>query len=193
VVAGLCFWDGLQWYKGALLEPRRSPALKWFARAARITVAVSLAGFNLAFAWDARQTYESFSALNFPGAMQVRVEPGKAAALRAIVGRINSSCGALVTEPGLFSFHLWTGKPTPVGLDHQVWMSLLDDAGQEAIVREIAGDSRACVVYRQDIANLWTHGTDVSAKPLVRFIHDNFQTVLEGEGYSLMMRRSPMN
>jgi hypothetical protein len=153
-----------------------------------VTAALLIAGLNLAFAWDARRTYESFRALNFPGARHVSVEPDKAAALRAIVSRINTSCGTLVTIPGLFSFHLWTGKPSPLGLDHQVWMSLLDDASQNAAVREIERDPQACVVYRQDVIDLWTNGTDVSAKPVVRFIRENFQTVLEGYGYRLMMR-----
>jgi hypothetical protein len=57
-------------------------------------------------------------------------------------------------------------------MDHQLWISLLDDAAQTAIVREIALDPRACVVYRQDVVDLWTKGTDVSAKPLVRFIRE---------------------
>ena len=156
--------------------------------AENVPVALLIAGLNLAFALDARRNYESFSALNFPGASHVRVEPDKAAALRAIVSRINSSCGTLVTEPGLFSFHLWTGKPSLPGVDHQVWMSLLDDATQDTIVQEIARDPRACVVYRQDVFDVWTRGTDVSAKPAVRFIRENFQTVLKGYGYCLMMR-----
>jgi hypothetical protein len=70
-------------------------------------------------------------------------------------------------------------------------MSLVDDAAQESIVREIAHDPRACVVYQEDVVDSWTHGADVSGKPLVRFIRENFQTVLEGSGYCLMMRSRP--
>jgi hypothetical protein len=162
-----------------------------------VTTAVTASGtvliavLYLAFAWNARRIYESFSALDFPGARHVRVEPDKAAALRAIVSRINSSCGTLVTEPGLFSFHLWTGKPSPPGVDHQVWMSLLDDASQNAIVQELARDPRACVVYQQEVAELWIHGAPVLAKPVVRFIRENFHTVIEGSGFALMMRNRP--
>ena len=55
----------------------------------KLAAVMLIAGLNLAIAWDARRTYESFSALNFPGAGNVRVEPDKAAVLRAIVSRIN--------------------------------------------------------------------------------------------------------
>ena len=34
------------------------------------------------------------------------------------------------------------------------------------------------------------HGR-IQAKPVVRFIRENFQTVIEGSGYSLMMRNRP--
>ncbi len=180
VFAGICFWDSLSWMRGSG-EARLPSGVKFAA-------VLLIAGIDLAIAWDAHRTYESFSALNFPGAGNVRVEPEKAATLRTIVSRINTSCGTLVTEPGLFSFHLWTGKPSPRGLEDQVWMSLLDDAAQEAIVREIALDPRACVVYQQDLVDAWTHGTDVSRKPLVRYIRENFQTVFEGNGYCLKSR-----
>ena len=121
----------------------------------------------------------------------MRVEPDKAAALRAIVSRINSSCSTLLTEPGLFSFHLWTGKPSPGGVDHQLWMALLDDATQSAIVEELARDPRACVVYQQELVNYWARGANIQAKPLFRYIRDNFHTVIDGFGYSLLMRNAP--
>jgi hypothetical protein len=191
VVAGICFWDGLSWLLRSQPEapPNRTP--HWWPPAFRVSIALLIAGLNLMFAWNARRTYQSFSALDFPGARHVRIEPDKAAALRAIVARINSSCGTLVTEPGLFSFHLWTGKPSPAGVDHQVWMSLLNDAAQNAVVRELARDPRACVVYQQDVAKFWAPGTSVDAKPVVRYIRENFHKVIEGSGYSLLMRNRP--
>ena len=62
---------------------------------------------------------------------------------------------------------------------------------QNAIVRELARDPRSCVVYQQDVVDLWTKGTDVSAKPVGPFIRENFQAVFEGSGYGLMMRSRP--
>jgi hypothetical protein len=188
VVAGISFWDGLSWCLCDRVQVRPNRTWKWVPTAVQVAAVMSIAGLNLACAWNARIIYESFSALDFPGATNVRVEADKATALRAIISRINSSCGTLITEPGLFSFHLWTGKPSPPGVDHQVWMSLLADTAQSSIVREIARDPRACVVYQQDVVDLWIHSMDVSAKPLVRFIHENFEPVFEGSGYSLMMR-----
>jgi hypothetical protein len=188
VVAAVCFWDGLSWLRRNRLESLANRIPNRWLTVARVSAALLIAGLNLAFAWDARRTYESFSPLGFPGSRLVRVEPDKAAALRAIVSRINSSCTTLLTEPGLFSFHLWTGKPSPGGVDHQLWMSLLDDATQNAIVDKLSRDPQACVVYQQELAKYWAPGADIQAKPMVRYIRENFHTVIEGAGYSLMMR-----
>jgi hypothetical protein len=184
-IAGICFWDGLSRTQNGPYITRLNRT--WFPAALRFTAALLVITLHLGFALDARRIYGSFSALGFPGARLVRVEPEKAAALRSIVGSINSSCGTLVTEPGLFSFHLWTGKPAPRGLDHQVWMSLLDENAQNAIVSQLSADPRACVVYRQDILDLWVKDADLATKPLVNYIRNNFETVFEGNGYQLMM------
>jgi hypothetical protein len=70
-------------------------------------------------------------------------------------------------------------------------MSLLDNASQDGLVQQLARDPKACVVYQRDVPDFWTDGTDVSHKPLVRFIRENFQTVIEGYGYHLMIRSQP--
>lgn len=188
VIGSICAWDGAAWIHHRLIEVRSHDFSPRLFSVARASIAILLVGVNVAYAWDAHRNYLAFTPLDFLGARHVRVEPEKAAALQAIVSRINASCGTLITEPGLFSFHLWTGKPSPHGIDHQVWMSLLDDASQSAVVREIAGDSHACVVYQQEVVDLWTRGTSVAAKPVVRFIRENFHTVYESNGYRLMMR-----
>jgi hypothetical protein len=191
VVAGICFWDGAVWHHRQRIKASANRPRSWWPTAIQATAALMIAVLNCAFAVEARRNYESFSALDFPGARYVRVEPKMASVLRAIVTRINSSCSTLVTLPGLFSFHLWTGKPSPPGLDQQVWMSLLDNAAQDGLVQKIARDPKACVVLQRDVPNFWSDGTDASRKPLVRFIRENFQTVIEGSGYRLMMR-SPL-
>jgi hypothetical protein len=76
-------------------------------------------------------------------------------------------------------------------VDHQLWMSLLDDATQDAIVEKLSRDPRACVVYQQELAKYWAPGANIQGKPMVRYIRENFHTVIEGYGYSLMMRNGP--
>jgi hypothetical protein len=47
------------------------------------------------------------------------------------------------------------------------------------------------VVYQQDVVKFWTPGASVDAKPVVKFIRENFHKVIEGAGYSLLMRNRP--
>jgi hypothetical protein len=41
------------------------------------------------------------------------------------------------------------------------------------------------------VAEFWASGADIQAKPVVRFIRENFHKVIEGSGYSLLMRNPP--
>jgi hypothetical protein len=38
------------------------------------------------------------------------------------------------------------------------------------------------------LVNYWAPGANIQAKPLIRYIRENFHQVIEGSGYSLMMR-----
>uniref|UniRef100_Q01WP8 Glycosyltransferase RgtA/B/C/D-like domain-containing protein n=1 Tax=Solibacter usitatus (strain Ellin6076) TaxID=234267 RepID=Q01WP8_SOLUE len=189
VIAGICAWDGFKWLEHRAAAMTRPEITSGLVPAARTAVIVLLAGVNLAYAWSAQGTYRERAPLNLPGSRQVHVEPTLAVTLQTLVAHINASCGTLVTEPGLFSFHLWTGKPSPRGIDHQVWMALVNDQKQADIVREVAGDPRACVVYQQEVVDLWTRGSNVADKPMVAFIRNNFHTVYESNGYRLLMRK----
>jgi hypothetical protein len=69
------------------------------------------------------------------------------------------------------------------------WVAGVDDAIQRNVVREIAGDPKLCVIYNREMVAMWNHDADVSARPVIGFIHANFQTVAEGRGNVLMVRR----
>jgi hypothetical protein len=144
----------------------------------------------LGFAWQAESTYAGFQPLGFSGTRSMRIEPERAAPLRALVAKVNASgCGTLITEPGLFSFNLFTGKPAPTGLNNGAWMVSLSAAEQESIVREVAQDPDVCVILRQDMVDQWTRRVDVSSQPLVRYIRENFRSALEIPHYSFLVRK----
>jgi len=67
-------------------------------------------------------------------------------------------------------------------------MGMSSDAEQEGFIRELSRDPHACVIYKERLVSFWTQGMDVSAKPLVRYIRQNFHTAFESDGYCLMVR-----
>jgi hypothetical protein len=188
-VTGICLSDGLAWVRNSWSGERPFvPRLRtgWLARGACLLLGAAYLGF----AWQAESTYAGFQPLGFPGTRSMRIEPERAAPLRALVARVNAGpCRTLITEPGLFSFNLFTGKPAPTGLTSGAWMVSLSAAEQDSIVREVAQDPAACVILRQDMVDQWTRRVDVSSQPLVRYIRENFRSALEIPHYSFLVRK----
>jgi hypothetical protein len=127
--------------------------------------------------------------LNLPGAHRLHLNDGEGAGLRRVVDRARASCGMLLTAPGMPTFNFWTGLPGPAGAGAGNWVTGLSDENQEKVVREAAQEPKLCVIYNKEMVDMWTHGKDVSSKPLIRFIRENFRPDVEGRGNVLMVRR----
>jgi hypothetical protein len=188
-VAAICLSDGLEWICASSSKGRLS--LQFLgARPVRLAASLFFGAAYVGLAWHAESVYASFEPLGFPGTGSMRVEPERATALRTLVARVNAGpCRTLITEPGLFSFNLFTGKPAPAGLNNGAWVVTLSAAEQESIVREVAQDPDACVIRRQDMVDQWTRHGDVSSQPLVRYIRENFRSDLEVMDYSFLIRK----
>src|SRR4029077_19963936 len=78
------------------------------------------------------------------------------------------------------SLNLWT-RTQPLTLAGGNWINATDDAFQEEVVRDAERQPQACVIFSQKIIETWmlkdVH--DVSSKPVVRFIHENYRPEFE--------------
>jgi hypothetical protein len=187
-IAVICLRDGFEWIYAGSYQSRLSNVFR--ANPVRLAACLCLGGAYVGLAWQARSTYASFEPLGFPGTDSMRVERDRAPVLRALVARVNAGpCRTLITEPGLFSLNLFTGKPAPAGLNNGGWMVSLSAGEQESVVREVSQVPDACVIVRQDMVDFWTRHGDVSSQPLVRYIRDNFRSDLEVKNYSFLVRK----
>jgi hypothetical protein len=187
-IAAICLWDGCQWLTVSSSEGRLSRLVH--ARPVQWAACLYLGAAYVGLAWQCEGIYASFEPLGFPGTGSMRLGSKSAADLRALVARVNASgCRTLITEPGLFSFNLFTGKPAPTGLNNGGWMVSLSAADQESVVREAAQNPDVCVIRRQDMVDLWTRHGDVSSEPLVRYIQDHFSSDFEVTYYSFLVRK----
>ena len=183
MIAIICLHDGLEWT--VVAYPQRLPL--GLLRSGMFAVGLLVALLYVRDCLSSRREYYSYEPLGLPGASRLRVWPKLGREYRALVQRVNDQgCTMLVEEPGLPSFNMWTDKPGPAALAGG-WM-LLDADEQQGFVRELSANPHACVIYNRPIVHFWTRGVDVSSKPLVRYIHDNFHAVFEVDDYRLMVR-----
>jgi hypothetical protein len=135
-------------------------------------------GFNvlvfLLFALTATAGFESGTALGLPGADAVRVSDRQAGELRPLVAAIDRDCSSLISLPAMNSLDLWSGEYPPPELRSEIWWLTIDREHQQALVQQLQGQPRLCVVRNQSMIRFWAEGRPVPDGPLLRFIDSSF-------------------
>jgi hypothetical protein len=89
--------------------------------------------------------------LGLPGARSLRLSGAQTSETRIIARNITTHGGLLYGSPGLFSFNIWTQKPTPTHVNVGVWGKLLSDEQKAEILTRLQQDKTCLVIGR--IAN----------------------------------------
>jgi len=189
-IAAICVADGL----ADLKEIARPAGIETPARVG--AVALSLAVLALTYhavlgrgTFDfARAQYRDGLEVNGDGAERLRFPPPAANQLNGVLAEIRGRCSALVTLPGMNSFHLWTGIPTATGVNATGWMFVLHDDEERDIVEAVRGKPSLCVVRNRALVALWARGRPVPRGPLIRFIESEFSVSRRIGAYELMER-----
>jgi hypothetical protein len=162
VIAAVCAQDALRWLAS------------WVpvgGRAAAIATGVLVVAMYAHDVISARGRFTSMEPLALPGARRLRIEPERAAAMRRVVEAARG-CTMLVSQPGLYSLNLLSGKPAPGGLAAGAWMLFNPDEQQRAVLAEIGREARPCAVVDDEVTKFWAGDRDVSGQPLVRALHE---------------------
>jgi hypothetical protein len=107
------------------------------------------------------------------GAAWLHLPAEQTAQYELIVASVGKNCSVLFTLPGMGSFNMWSGVPTPNGWNLTAWMRGFSAARQEKILEIVRSDSRACAVVNRRLEHFWDMGEDesgIAALPLVHFI-----------------------
>jgi hypothetical protein len=182
VVAAICLLDGLSFLYSRFPRLQARVLSKFTMPAAAALIAMNIFSAGLAI-----QDYAWAEPLGLPGTAGMRMDHGRVAILRSLAARIDSSsCTMLATAPGLFSFNFLTGKPAPRAINIGIWVSASSDTDQENAIAELLHERHPCVLYNQALIDFWTLGADVSSRPLIKFMRENFEVVYETYGYRFM-------
>src|SRR5262249_44733965 len=128
--------------------------------------------------------------LALPGAERLRLDQEYADQLRAVSVAARESCSRLITVPGMPSFSMWTGVPSPPEINGN-WVTGMDDVSQQKMVQAMDREPRPCFIYNSQMVEFWTHSADVSQRPLIRYMNDHFHPAVERKVYRLMVRNQP--
>jgi hypothetical protein len=124
---------------------KRSGRLDRFAAVPRLA-ALAFAGYvGLQLANVGRQYFDGRT-LALPGAESICLPDESTARYQVLAFNALAHSDVLFSLPGMFSFNLWTGLPTPTLANVTHWFSLLDRSQQQAIIDQLEQHPRAAVI-----------------------------------------------
>ena len=178
------------WHEALCHIAERSPRLRLFSLATGGTILAIAAAVAVG---DITQKgfvrYRSSTPLGLPGATRLRPPSDMNSTLRILCNNIRAHGGLLFSLPGLYSFNIWTGKPTPTLANATHWFSLLSAAQQQAIMARLKSDPRACVVVQRFVVD-FLHATGFATTgPLYDYLMADFEPVLQLDTYELWVHR----
>lgn len=141
---------------GFLLQHTRWPQLATPVAGGIPLLIAAIANWQLGS--NALAAYLDREPLGLPGAQSLRLTGAQTSALRIMARNIVTHGDLLYSAPGLFSFNIWTERPTPTNANATVWGQLLTDQQKAEILTRLHQDVSALVVAR--IANGMFYNSD---------------------------------
>ncbi|HEX2854930.1 MAG TPA: hypothetical protein VHO24_16975 [Opitutaceae bacterium] len=153
--------------------------------AAALVVLAAKVGWTAKTAHD---RYASRSDLALPGAAQLHLLDSHRTAYHVLTLNAAAHADVLFSLPGMFSFNLWTGLPTPTQKNTTLWFTLLNDREQTEIIRAIEAAPRTCIVLQETLVELMTAGKVPMRGLLHDYLQHNFSPAFRVEGFSFLVR-----
>ncbi|WP_414660195.1 hypothetical protein [Horticoccus sp. 23ND18S-11] len=134
------------------------------------------------------QRWRDGESLGLPGASLLRLPGVTAAGLRMLSLNAATHSDTLFSLPGLYSFNLWTGRPTPNGINATLWFSLLSLTRQNEILQRLKSDPRAAVIVERVLLT-FDNATHAPFSPLRSYLETEFSPVLATGSHEFWVKR----
>jgi hypothetical protein len=155
-----------------------SPARSTLARVSTSGIAGLLVVFAGVRAWQSADVYFSKNvSLQLPGAHRVRTPESQAVALECVVLNAAANGKALWTQPGMYSFNVWTGLPAPTLRIATNWEQAFSVRQQNAIAERMAENPELFLIRNQQISAFWKISSFQTPGPLAVFLNTRFRPV----------------
>jgi hypothetical protein len=187
-LAAIGSWEAVQWLR-ANRSPRFAPRAGGLAAG---TLALGAVAGALGASWNLGQESLRRSdgvSLGLPGTGPLRQPVDSAALLRVLTLNATAHADVLFSEPGMFSFNLWSGAPSPTAANVTHWFSLLGEGRQREILLRLAASPRAVVIADQLHMKFLRDRGFAPAGPLHDFIAREFEPAFQVADLEFRVRR----
>jgi hypothetical protein len=171
-----------------------SSARAWQKSVAQVT-AVLLVAVLLSYAamiHRSKQRYDSLPSLALKGAERIHLDPKQARQYQWLTANIDRYCDVIFGLPNIPSLHFWTGRQPITTLTWDAWFLVATAEDQRSIQAALSEHRDACIVYNPDLVAFWNRSgiLDVDSLPLVQYIHAEFTSAMEMDGFRLLIKNN---
>jgi len=160
----------------------------WLATAVA-AVALGIAGYQADLLYDQGWLrWRTSEPLGLAGAETVRPPENVRYALRILTANAELHADLLYSRPGMFSFNLWSGVPTPTLRNATHWFWLLTPADQQAIIRRLQETPRSAIISSRPLIEFLDQQMHMTITgPLNDYICANYRTLFTVSGYDFLV------
>lgn len=165
----------------------------WLATAAA-AFALVIAGWQVnLLARQGWYRWNSSEDLGLPGAESIRPPENVRSALRILTANAGLHADMLFSRPGMFSFNLWSGLPTPTSRNATHWFWLLTAGEQQAIVARLQATPRSAVISSQALVDFLDQEIHMQITgPLNDYIREHYRPLFRVCGYDFLVPRTSL-
>jgi hypothetical protein len=148
-----------------------------------------VAAKTTATALEGHHNYSERAALALPGAELLHLPEAQRTAYRILALNAVVHADMLYSLPGMFSFNLWTGLPTPTRKNTTVWFTLLNTEEQKQIMAALEAAENPCIIVEERLVDL-TQQINVPIQGVLRdYLFSHFVPVFRLDGFAFMIRK----
>jgi hypothetical protein len=135
------------------------------------------------------------ASLGLKGSEWLHLPVERARQIGLISASVNRNCHILFTMPGMGSFNIWSGVPTPNGWNFTAWTKGVDLQKQAGILNILKLDAQACAIVNHVVLHFWGDDeTTLASLPLAHYVTSEMLKVAEVGDYEIRVhpqRSSP--
>ena len=156
------------------------------------TSALAALGCQLYWLFDTgRDRWYTSLPLNLPAAEELRPPENIRYALRILTTNAQLHADVLYSQPGMFSFNLWSGIPTPTLKNATHWFWLLSVAEQQAIITRLSATPRSAIISLRGLDDFLTEKLHMHITgPLVAYLQTQYRPLFAVSGYQFLVPKT---
>jgi hypothetical protein len=132
--------------------------------------------------------WKNSGTLQLAGAESLRPAENVRYAVRILTANAQLHADLLYSRPGMFSFNLWSGVPTPTRRNATHWFWLLTPTEQQAIIDRLRAEPRSAVINSRLLVDFMKQELRMTVTgPLNDFIRENYRPLFTVSGYEFLV------